>query len=467
MVFSFFSRRDKVDARKGRDSGPPRAPDSTVRGPAGADSTLTQRELARQTAEKIDQIESEMIAAALPIPPAPRRVQEMQQAAALAPGPVAGPAGPGGLAASATPPGRAAGSDNTTIVLGEFSGAGEIHVQGAQLPPQLEEAAILFANGQPLPAMMSLRQAIAQGGLGDCTQQAWLMLFDMLNHGGMHEEFDSLAIDFASTFEKSPPPWRAVEPPAVAGDKAAAGPTVINFPAQIDESVARLAEQIQRAVKAGRQVIAEFRAVRRVDPVGAGHLFRLIEGFKQGRQGLLIGDAAALFEAARSMIEAGRRDDTEMCWMLALEMLRVQGQKQAFDDLAIDYCVTFEVSPPSWEPMPAGIRTTLCAEPASGGSAVQAASDDGSFAMHGELAGKASATMTRFRAWAANRQDVTVDCHGLTRIDFVAAGELVNEIIALRGRNARVLFVEPSHAVLALMIVMGIHDLADIRRRKI
>lgn len=461
VVFSFFSRRDKADARKGRDSGPPRAPDSTVRGPAGADSTVMQRELARQTAEKIDQIESEMIAAALPVPPAPRRVQEMQQAAALAPA----PAGAAGTAGAATP-GRATPSDNTTIVLGDHSGAGEIHVQGAQLPPQLEEAAILFANGQPQPAMVSLRQAIAQGGLGDSEQQAWLMLFDMLNHGGMHDEFDSLAIDFASTFEKSPPPWRAVDLPSSAGDKVAAGPTVMNFPAQIDESAGRLVEQIHRAAKAGRQVIAEFRAVRRVDPAGAGHLFRLIESFKQGRQGLLIGDAAALFEAARSMIEAGRRDDTEMCWMLALEMLRVQGQKQAFDDLAIDYCVTFEVSPPSWEPMPDNIRTTLCAEPVAPGKAAQAPADEDSFVMRGELAGKASTLMARFRAWAANRQDVTVDCHGLTRVDFVAAGELVNEIIALRGRNARVLFVEPSYAVLALMIVMGIHDLADIRRRK-
>ncbi|MEZ5740034.1 MAG: hypothetical protein R3E68_11700 [Burkholderiaceae bacterium] len=32
--------------------------------------------------------------------------------------------------------------------------------------------------------------------------------------------------------------------------------------------------------------------------------------------------------------------------------LRVQGEQAAFDDLSIDYCVTYEVSPPPWEPLP-------------------------------------------------------------------------------------------------------------------
>ena len=37
-------------------------------------------------------------------------------------------------------------------------------------------------------------------------------------------------------------------------------------------------------------------------------------------------------------------------WMLRLDVLRLINQPVAFDEVAIDYCVTYERSPPSWEP---------------------------------------------------------------------------------------------------------------------
>ena len=35
--------------------------------------------------------------------------------------------------------------------------------------------------------------------------------------------------------------------------------------------------------------------------------------------------------------------------MLRLEVLRLANRPDQFDEAAIDYCVTYEVSPPSWE----------------------------------------------------------------------------------------------------------------------
>ena len=80
MVFSLFSRKSKSSRKPAQAI---RVVDSTIRGPSTSptqDPTEVQRELARRTAEKIDQIESEMIAAALPTPPAPKRVQERIEA---------------------------------------------------------------------------------------------------------------------------------------------------------------------------------------------------------------------------------------------------------------------------------------------------------------------------------------------------------------------------------------------------
>ena len=45
----------------------------------------------------------------------------------------------------------------------------------------------------------------------------------------------------------------------------------------------------------------------------------------------------------------GVRDVDPVYWTLRLDALRLANRPDQFDEVAIDYCVTFEVSPPSWE----------------------------------------------------------------------------------------------------------------------
>jgi anti-anti-sigma regulatory factor len=179
--------------------------------------------------------------------------------------------------------------------------------------------------------------------------------------------------------------------------------------------------------------------------------------------------------------------------MLALQALRILGRQQDFDDLGIEYCVTYEVSPPSWEPIDATVRVVsprepepaesllaadlLALVPATGPSKPGDAPDESARASLPERAGSgASATNGAFvlqgelqalRSFASGRGDVVVDCRSLRRMEFVAAGDLLNEVATLRSAGRQVLFVEPNYLVYALMLVMGIHDLAEIRRRKV
>ena len=65
---------------------------------------------------------------------------------------------------------------STSIVLGDTQAAfGGIQVNASSLPPDLEEASILFANGQTQPAAATLKAAIARGQLDGASNQAWLM----------------------------------------------------------------------------------------------------------------------------------------------------------------------------------------------------------------------------------------------------------------------------------------------------
>jgi hypothetical protein len=57
---------------------------------------------------------------------------------------------------------------------------------------------------------------------------------------------------------------------------------------------------------------------------------------------------AALHRTLAALTPVGNRDIDAHCWRLRLAVLRVLNAQLAFDDAAMDYCVTYEISPPAW-----------------------------------------------------------------------------------------------------------------------
>src|SRR5947208_16982412 len=56
-----------------------------------------------------------------------------------------------------------------------------------------------------------------------------------------------------------------------------------------------------------------------------------------------------LFAALQEAAPTGVRDADPAYFHLRLDALRMSNRPDHFDEAAIDYCVTYEVSPPSWE----------------------------------------------------------------------------------------------------------------------
>ncbi|MFT4103463.1 MAG: STAS domain-containing protein [Burkholderiaceae bacterium] len=430
--------------------------------------TEIQRELARQTAEKIDRIESEMIAASLPVPPAPRRVQQRIEAVR---------AGADGLDPMTLPP-----LEMPTDIVGSVPDE-EFRIVEGPLAPEFEEAAILFANGQGEAAAATLASVLVVGNELVSSQQGWMMLLDVYQSLGSQDAFEAAAIAYAARFEVSPPAWRgehadADPAPERSAPPARGGGLGVAVMARLDESFARSCELAVRAQQGKRSVTVDLTAVRQVDATGVSLLLDLIRRFKAGGGRLTLVGAAALLDAIRPLVPVGRRDDGEDIWMLALELLRVQGLRTEFDDLSIDYCVTFEVSPPPWEPMPDNVREASAGdaqaagtgpgddEAASGSSIAPFATTRG-HPLAGQIAGRAQKELEALRAHAENRGEVVIDCRDLVRLDFVAAGELLNEIVSMRSAGKAIVFVDVSAIVAALLSVMGIPDLAEIRKRRI
>ena len=59
--------------------------------------------------------------------------------------------------------------------------------------------------------------------------------------------------------------------------------------------------------------------------------------------------AHALRDCLRDTTPAGRRDVEQLWWELRMAALRVMNRADEFELTALDFCVTYEVSPPGWE----------------------------------------------------------------------------------------------------------------------
>jgi hypothetical protein len=61
-----------------------------------------------------------------------------------------------------------------------------------------------------------------------------------------------------------------------------------------------------------------------------------------------MGDAQ-LQKVLQNATPSGSRDTAQNWWLLRMEALRVTNRPDDFELAALDFCVTYEVSPPAWD----------------------------------------------------------------------------------------------------------------------
>jgi len=493
VVFSFFKKDPKDakersakrpdDARGGvRPIGKP-LPDpasrvSPARLPAQrfatTETALPDRELARslamETAAKIDRIESEMARDFLRPPGSP---------VAASPSPAAVPASiiERSAAERALPINGAAApaSEDADSAQDDFFGsvnAIEINTSGAG--SIVDESAILFANGQEDAAEQVLRAGIEGDDLGHAAQNAWLMMFELLNQRPDRGGFEELVGQYAMRFQGPAPTW--VEYVSGGGSRivAAAGATpavanpggapVVRLPSLVDANVVRSLEQLKSLAATHASLRLDASGVRTIDLVGAELLLRVVTAFKRAAHELSILGAEQLVNPLRAVTEPGRRDASDAARMLMLEVLRLLGRQHEFEETGIQYCITFEVSPPQWEPPPPNIKTG----PASGPMVETAVAPivDGPLVWRGVIEGEGEPWLGRLITEAKQNKELSIDATQLRRMAFSAASSLLTLIMKLQQAGVTIEFRNVNPLVGALFHLLGITAVAAVHLRR-
>jgi anti-anti-sigma regulatory factor len=323
-----------------------------------------------------------------------------------------------------------------------------------------EDAALSWASGDAAGAERSLRQALVDPAAAG-TEGLWTMLLDLYRLTGARARFEAAVLDYATRFERSPPPWEDLSG-APARPRNEPVP-LVTLAGRLSAEVGNQLQQIGVIARKSGAVRIDLARVRAIDDGGCGLLRQLVERLRAERIKVWLlngGEVAAMLAAQIRPGEAAHRDG----WLLLLELLQAAGERQRFEDLAIEYAITFEESPPSWEP---ARQTPPALAAVGGGEAPSGGLIDGEvFRLEGELAGAGSETMRRMLAFAAEREQPVVECGRLRRVDFVCAGSLLNDLAMLQAKGREVTFSNVNDMVAVFLRVMGIDQVAKVKRRR-
>ncbi|MES2106769.1 MAG: STAS domain-containing protein [Pseudomonadota bacterium] len=351
---------------------------------------------------------------------------------------------------------------NGSDTLGNHDALAAATLAPTESVPVLEEAAILFASGQSEVAEQMLSSWIRQDGLGSAAQLGWYMLFDLYQITNKQAQFEALSLEYASKFETSPPVWvdSSRKKPDTEGKSHPSDIPSISFPRQLDCDIVKLLEKLQELSQKSRTIKLEFTRVKLVDPAGCALLLNAIKTLNKSGHDLVLVGAHELTVCLRGILEVGRRDETEAPWLLLLEILQLLQLEQVFEETSIDYCITFEVSPPSFV-APKNKVTT---------SAPEIEADTGPsdrFMMPAVIEGKTDNLISQISAHAKQHSTVLLDCSQLERVEFGASAQLLSGLVPLATqKDTTIQFHEVNYLVMALFNAMGLKNVAAIFPRK-
>ena len=355
--------------------------------------------------------------------------------------------------------------------------------------PELDEAVIAFANADFEQCEQSLVALTAASGSRAQHPETWLVLFDLYRAIGQQHKFESLALDYAQQFGWSAPQWFSL-PKLVADASTEERPRNAHFDGQVGwncpphvdaDAVAKLASL---SLQMPLPWVFDWTELQSIDAEGCARLSDLLRNWMGQDLDMRWLSGDRLFSVLHDAAPNGVRDADPAFWQVRLDALRMVNRPDQFDEAAIDYCVTYEVSPPSWEPVRCQVRVSgsgpsTASQPLSMVSEVSTSfvesqlADDtgivqvGTVELSGQLVGDISATLKKLDTELGAASIINVSCARLIRVDFIAAGDLLNWVLVRRAENRSVSFVE-SHRMVALFFgAMGINEHANVKVRTV
>ncbi|MFZ4479606.1 MAG: STAS domain-containing protein [Rhodoferax sp.] len=522
----FVRRREFDELRKLRRNGPVASAEALGR-PSFFQGTTTTSNLEDRamTIKKIDEIEAQMskqwwkgkqdeatvhggsfpVSGKLPLP------QEAKSAGTGSdPGPNTdfdatrpGESGSDGLKAAAAPrqkpPYKSSINRQTESGISGFSPSKlfSIELGDSLADTDMEEAAIRFANGDNAGAETCLLTALKTEDIRPEAANGWAAaLFDLYRATGQRGSFDRVATEYAQRYGYEAPTWFSM-PELLAQKSGAAAPERVSMSRQTSpamwECPASLGLKTVQDLRASLSHAPEpwhlnWSRFTTATPEAAAALADLFAQWCVQPVILRFEGAEALDKTLRSFTPSGDKSIAGYWWRLRLDALRIMRLQDEFELAALDFCVTYEVSPPPWQNAQCEYLAQRSGAPSARDRVDQwdrdASTEPDSrsdnvatipmqiddiaasvIELSGEVLGDATEALNRLQSGLRGANRLIIACDRLIRVDFSAAGSILNWVAAREVEGCHVQFREVPRLVAAFFNVIGVSEHARVMVR--
>ncbi len=227
----------------------------------------------------------------------------------------------------------------------------------ALLSQHVDEAALLYATEQAEAAISLLGSSLSDSlpPASDPERRAWYLLLELHEALGQQAGFDRAALAYAQRFEASPPQWRAAQTnPVVPMQAAQADSTLLlTVGEKLDAGAQTILAQWQQRNPVATSFTLDLAQVAHVDLAGCRLLLAALATLTDWQQHdvqIQLRPCESLLALLQALIKSGRRDEDDAAWRLLIELLRLSGDVERYEDACLAYSLTYEMSPPAAAP---------------------------------------------------------------------------------------------------------------------
>ena len=341
---------------------------------------------------------------------------------------------------------------------------------------RLKEAALSYAAGDFSAAEDHLLGALEAPDLDpETVEMLNFALFDIYRATGQKDHFEAAALDYAERTGRSPAEWfslpellQAQSQPRVPQSAPVKSPaTHWKCPATLD--TAALLELQAPTGATERLPTMDWNGLRAISTGAGPALAQLIRQWSRTPVVLTWSGADALVDALTKRTQLASRREEELWWRIHMDLLCILRRNDDFENLALDYCVAFEVSPPAWEDAKCTLgESKPNATPAPtvvATSGASASKDPHRTTLSGEIMGANHAELAALQSITVQGPFFTVSCALLRRIDTEAAQALVQWARSARTRGLQISFTQVPRLVLVLFLMSDLEQYASLATR--
>jgi STAS domain len=352
--------------------------------------------------------------------------------------------------------------------------------------PELDEAAIRFANGDDVGAEAGLLQALRAPNVTVQSGRPWAAaLLDLYRATNRRALFDQAVKEFKAFFAPKNPVWIALSEAQPTIDYSEARPFMQIVAPDVPlwvcpEVLSQYEMESLRDVLSRNPMPWHLRWVklRVISAEAAPLLDALFQSLAEDPVVIRFSGAATLLQRLREQTPANDRNVSTVWWQIRLNALRVVNLRDQFEMAALHcastyggarikwqdpYCI-FEASDfadlkPNLDSQDSDVSTTQAM-----GIVAQGALP---LELRGEIVGDASQVLMQLDARTVGLGPIVVSCAALLRVDFAAAGNILNWVAVRQTQGHQVQFRDAHRLVAAFFNVIGINEHARVLARPI